>query len=152
MRPATQTAVVAVAAAVGAALGLAAANATGWSDETGSAVMIIGGALLAVAITGFGLIAAGEARCRHLLECGMLAEATVVRVRRTGRAFHAGGGPARPIVHVELDVELPDRPPFRTHTSMPLHESEADMLEPGLRVPVRYDPSHPARVALDMAV
>ncbi len=152
MRRTLPVAVVLLAALAGGAGGFAVAAATGLrGNETATAVLIMGGALVGVAVAGFGIILSMEERCRRLLDCGLPAEATILRVRRTGAALHAPGHAARPFVSVDLEAHVPAYDPIRTHATMALHESEADRLVPGARIPIRYDPAHPARVALDLA-
>jgi hypothetical protein len=152
MRLVRQISVVTATALLAGGAGYGLATLVGVGDNpTAVAVLVAGAALVGVAIAGFAIIMVSDARCRHLLLCGIPAEATILRVRRTGAALHSRHEAARPVLRIDMEAHLPAYQPIFTHATMAMHESEADRLVPGARVPIRYDPDHPARVALDMA-
>jgi hypothetical protein len=88
-------------------------------------------------------------RAQKVLECGTPAEATVVRVEKTGEQRQARG---RGGVERQLACELEVRPaggwPYRARTTQFFAESAQLALRPGAGVVVRYDPAKPKRVAI----
>ena len=88
-------------------------------------------------------------RARKVLEKGTPAEATVVRVDRTGEQRQDLG---RAGVERQLACEVEVRPeggsPYRARTTQFFAKSARSALRPGAEVVVRYDPAKPKRVAI----
>jgi Protein of unknown function (DUF3592) len=88
-------------------------------------------------------------RAQKVLENGTPAEATVVRVEKTGERRQARG---REGVERQLACELEVCPEggsvYRARTTQFFTESAQLALQPGAGVVVRYDPARPKRVAI----
>jgi hypothetical protein len=84
-----------------------------------------------------------------VLQNGTPAEATVVRVEKTGEHRQVGGqGGVERQLAVELDVRGEGGPPYRARTTQFFTKSAQLALQPGTGVVVRYDPTKPKRVAI----
>jgi hypothetical protein len=80
---------------------------------------------------------------RSLQTKGLQAQATILEIRDTGTTINQS-----PLVHLKLQVEPGDRPGFQADTELVINRLQVPQLQPGAKVPVRYDPESHA-VALD---
>jgi hypothetical protein len=84
-----------------------------------------------------------------VLQNGTPAEATVVRVEKTGEHRQVGGrGGVERQLAVELDVRGEGGLPYRARTTQFFSGSAQLALQPGAGVVVCYDPAKPKRVAI----
>jgi hypothetical protein len=82
-------------------------------------------------------------RSRHV---GMTGLATVLHVADTGVVMSD-----RPIVRMQLRVELPGRAPYDVTASAVVPPAAVGLVRPGARVGVMVDPTDPTTVAVDLA-
>jgi hypothetical protein len=87
----------------------------------------------------------GVSEARALQEKGLPAEATIVEIWDTGMTVNND-----PVVGFLLEVRPPDQTSFRAKTKLRISRLDLPRVQPGLVVPVRYDPSDLRRVALDI--
>ncbi|MFP3854710.1 MAG: hypothetical protein ACLFWD_10510 [Anaerolineales bacterium] len=107
--------------------------------------LIASGAMFALAmvgITGAPLLSWG--RNRDVLKDGERGEAVILEMRDTGTTINE-----QPIVSFKLQVEPISGAPFEAETERLIPRLMVPQIQPGTRVPVRYDPRTKA-VALDI--
>ena len=112
-------------------------------------LLSIGMAVIFVCIAALVVTRLPAWRIRGVLEDGTPAEATVVRVRKTGEQRQGRGRAG--VEHqlaVELDVHGGSGSPYRARTTQFFAGSPQLALKPGAEVVVRYDPANPQRVAI----
>jgi hypothetical protein len=80
---------------------------------------------------------------RSLQTRGLPAQATILEIRDTGTTVNNS-----PLVHLKLQVEPGDRPAFQADTEQLINRLQVPQMQPGVSVPVRYDPKSQA-VAID---
>ncbi|MBN2028402.1 MAG: hypothetical protein JW854_16755 [Actinobacteria bacterium] len=85
-----------------------------------------------------------EVERRRLLETGEAAEATIMEVVDTGMTMNE----IYPVVKVRLEVRPPGRPAYQAETQMIINRMDIPQVQPGLVVPVRFDPRRPQHVAV----
>jgi hypothetical protein len=121
-----------------------------WPVTLGIFVLIGGGFLLAWTVaSGLAdrvlhperLDIADPAQLRRV---GVAGSARVLRSERSG-----AGSDDRPLMDVELSVEVPGRPPYLVRRRLSVPRSVAGQLSEGQRVPVLVDPDHPDRLLLE---
>lgn len=143
---------------VGAWVGYWIGHAFGWTTDAefplriGAGAWAIGLSILVSFLSvmaGIGwFVARPLARMRRLLATGAPGHATVRRVWRTGLFMRSRGGPSRHQLGFELDVHPDDGGVYRTTATGLLDEAGEASLAPGAEVTIRYDPAHPASVAV----
>jgi hypothetical protein len=74
---------------------------------------------------------------------GLSAQAVILKIQDTGTTINQS-----PVVHFKLRVEPQDRPSFEAETEQLINRLQVPQFQPGVKVPVRYDPDSHA-VALD---
>ncbi len=84
------------------------------------------------------------ARQKRLMRSGRRAEATILEVEDTGVTVNK----IYPLVKVRLEVRPPDGEPYRAETKMLVNRLAVPQIQPGLVVPVMYDPGDPSSVAI----
>lgn len=109
---------------------------------------LVGGifTVVVVAIIYFSFRAAlgPYAKQKRLMRSGKRAEATILEVEDTGVTINE----IYPLIKVRLEVRPPDGEPYRAETKMLVNRLEVPQIQPGLVVPVMYDPRDPASVAV----
>jgi hypothetical protein len=112
-------------------------------------LLSIGVAVLFICIAALVIAWLPDWRARRVLEKGTPAEATVVRVDRTGEQRQV---PGRAGVERQLACEVEVCPeggvPYRARTTQFFTRSAQSALRPGAGIVVRYDPAQPKRVAI----
>lgn len=78
-----------------------------------------------------------------LLQQGVAAQATILKIWDTGVTLNDN-----PQVGLLLEVQAPDRDPFRVEMKSIISRIALPQIQPGRVVPVRYDPQNPSKVAL----
>ena len=143
---------------VGGWLGYWAGHALGWSENadwpetigggTGAILMSMGMAVLFVALAALVVFFVPQRGVRRVLKTGVAAQATVVRAAETGAVRWTRRGGTHQ-VRCDLEVCLPDTPPFRARATQFVSDVVEGVLQPGAEVTIRYDPEHPSRVAIE---
>ena len=143
---------------VGAWVGYWIGHLAGWSENadwpgtigggSGAVLLSIGVSVLFVALAGLVVFLVPEWRVRRVLRRGAEAEATVVRVHKTGGRSRGFGAVKHQVV-CELEVCPEGGTPYRARTTQFLAETVQTALRPGARVTVRVDPARPTRVAIE---
>ena len=112
-------------------------------------LLSIGMAMLFVCVAALVVTWLPGRRARKVLQKGTPAEATVVRVDKTGeqRQVRGRAGVERQLA-CELDVCPEGGSPYRARTTQFFTDSVRLALQPGAGVVVRYDPAKPKRVAI----
>ena len=112
-------------------------------------LLSIGMAMLFVCVAALVVTWLPGWRARKVLQKGTPAEATVVRVDKTGeqRQVRGRAGVERQLA-CELDVCPEGGSPYRARTTQFFTDSVRLALQPGAGVVVRYDPAKPKRVAI----
>ncbi|SRR5579875_2354906 len=80
---------------------------------------------------------------RRLMRVGLPTEAAIERIKDTHVTVNNS-----PVVNVYLTVRPIDRSPFQARTRLAISRLSVGSLEPGMVVPVRYDPNHPSNVII----
>jgi hypothetical protein len=112
-------------------------------------LLSIGTAVLFVCVAGVVVTWLPAWKAGKVLENGTPAEATVVRVEKTGEQRQVGGwGGVERQLAVELDVRGEGGSPYRARATQFFTRSAQLSLQPGAGVVVRYDPAKPKRVAI----
>ncbi len=75
---------------------------------------------------------------------GLSGQATIVSLREGGPYVNQ-----RPTIPMDLDVELPQREPYRAQARQPVGRLVIGRLQPGATIPVRVDPKDFANVVVD---
>lgn len=75
---------------------------------------------------------------------GLSGQATIVSLSEGGPYVNQ-----RPPITMELDVELPQREPYRAQARQPVGRLVIGRLQPGATIRVRVDPEDLQRVAVD---
>lgn len=84
------------------------------------------------------------AKRKRLMRSGKQAEATILEVEDTGVTINE----IYPLIKVRLEVRPPGGEPYRAETKMLVNRLEVPQIQPGLVVPVMYDPRDPSSVAI----
>lgn len=142
---------------VGAWIGYWVGHALGWSEDAVWPTRIGGGdlAILLSILVSFASVMAGIGwfvarplyRTRRLLATGRPGHATVRRVWRTGLFMNTGAAETHQLAF-ELEMHPDDGGDFEAKAFGILSQADEDALKPGAEVMVRYDPQHPARIAV----
>jgi hypothetical protein len=145
--------VLAIAAGiVGAWLGYWTTNAV-WPLQIGGGdraiLLSIALSALSVAAVGGWFVARPLQRERRLLVTGRQAHATVRKAWRTGLTARDGAGKTRKQLGFELEMHPDGGAAYTVHTTDMLDAATLDAFAPGVEVNVRYDPTHPTRVAVE---
>jgi hypothetical protein len=91
--------------------------------------------------------ATGMSEIRTLRAIGTPAEAEILRIWDTGIKVNDD-----PVIGMEVEVRPAEGDPFRATIARTwISELDVPRFQPGEVIPVRYDPLHPERVALDDA-
>ncbi len=112
--------------------------------------------VLAVLVTVVGVVSSsgcalsdrmsGVSRARAIQATGEPAEATVLEIWDTGITVNDD-----PVVGLRLEVYPADHPPFEaTIPKSRVSRVHLAQFQPGSRIPVKFDPQDPTRVALDV--
>jgi hypothetical protein len=106
--------------------------------------------LIAAAVVSNGCAIAnkmsGVSEARAIQKVGEAASGTVVEVWDTGITVNDD-----PVIGLRLAVQRPGQPPYEAVINKSLvSRIHVPQFQPGWQVPVRVDPSDPARVALDV--
>jgi hypothetical protein len=143
-----------VAAWVGYWLG----HAAGWTTNAEFPLQIGGGdrAILLSILLSFGsvmlgvwwLVARPLRRERRLLATGAPGHGRIVRVWRTGLLMDRGRRGREHQLAFELEMHPDGAPAYATRATRVATEDEEAILTSGTEVDVRYDPVHPASVAV----
>lgn len=75
---------------------------------------------------------------------GLSGQATIVSLSEGGPYVNQ-----RPTITIELDVELPQREPYRAQARQPVGRLVIGRLQPGATIPVRVDPEDLQKVVVD---
>jgi hypothetical protein len=105
------------------------------------------GIMLVVLATGCAAVneMTGISQARELQRTGVAAQALIIRIWDSGMTLNND-----PVVWFELTVHPDGQPPYTATTKSPISRLDVPRFQPGARVPVRYDPADPSRVALDV--
>lgn len=143
---------------VGAWVGYWIGYAAGWSENavwpstigggTGAIVTSIVVSVAFVAASALAIVLVPQRGVRAVLEHGVPAEATVLRVAETGAVRWAREGSRHQVV-CDLEVCPRDRPAYRARTTQFVGPVVEAVLRPGATIVVTYDPGHPSHVAID---
>jgi hypothetical protein len=87
----------------------------------------------------------GISQAQELQVSGLVAEATVLRIWDTGMTVNEN-----PVVGFLLEVRPPDRAAYQAQTKLLIPRLSVPQIQPGAVVTVRYDPTRPSRVSLDV--
>jgi len=158
MRKAPSILFLVLCGAVGAWAGYWLGHLAGWSRDadwpgrigggSGAILLSIGMSVLFVVLAGLLIFLTPQRGVRRVLEDGVPAQATVVRVAETGAQSWAPRG-TRHRVSCELEVRPSDGSPYRARTTQFVSEAVEEALRPGATVVIRFDPSKPTRVAIE---
>jgi Protein of unknown function (DUF3592) len=110
-------------------------------------VALAAGAVLTALLSGCALIdrMSGVAEARSLQESGVQASARILQIWDTGISVNND-----PVIGMRVEVDRPDGTHyFATIPKSLISRLDIPRFQPGATVPVRFDPQHPARVALD---
>jgi len=105
------------------------------------------GTVLAVCLSGCALIdrLSGVAEAKSLQQTGVQASARILQIWDTGITVNND-----PVIGMRVEVERTDGTHyFATIPKSLISRLDIPRFQPGATVPVRFDPQHPARVALD---
>jgi hypothetical protein len=80
---------------------------------------------------------------KKLLEEGVAAQATIIKIWDTGITLNDN-----PQVGMLLEVQPPDKEPFRVEMKSIISRIALPQIQPGSVVPVRYDPDNPSKITL----
>jgi len=109
-----------------------------------AAVLLFEGGMAATLYFVIKAALAPEVERRKLLETGEPAEATILEVRDTGMTVNE----IYPVVKVLLEVRPQGRPAYQAETQMMINRMDIPQVQPGLVVPVKFDPRNPRHVAV----
>jgi hypothetical protein len=87
----------------------------------------------------------GEDRAEEIRKDGVPSRARVIRIWDTGITVNGN-----PVVGMRLEVHPDDEPPFEAETRAMIGRLDIPQIQPGLYVPVKFDPHDHTRVALDI--
>ncbi len=87
----------------------------------------------------------GEDRAEAIRKEGVPAHARILRLWDTGMSVNGN-----PVVGLRLQVRPDDEPPFEAETRALIGRLDIPQVQPGLVVPVKFDPHDHTRVALDI--
>ena len=87
----------------------------------------------------------GISEVKQLQKIGTPAQAEIVQIWDTGMTLNHD-----PVVGMTLRYKIADGSTHTGSTKAPVSRLDIPRIQPGSMVPVRYDPSKPDRVALDM--
>jgi hypothetical protein len=87
----------------------------------------------------------GRKEACEILAIGRPASGLIVRLIDTGTTINND-----PVVEFVLSVTPPGEKPYEAHTKALVSRLDVASMQPGRVVPVKYDPRHPTRVAMDM--
>ena len=76
---------------------------------------------------------------------GVPAQATILKMWDTGTTVNDN-----PLVGLLLEVRPQDRPAYQVQTQSLVSRLKIPLVQTGATVPVKFDPSDPAKVALDL--
>ncbi len=158
MRRALNVIVMVIFGIIGGWAGYWIGHAAGWSENadwpgsigggTGAILLAIGMAVLFVWLAGLAIYILPQWRAGRVLRSGASAEATVVRVEKTGARRQIRGGLQRQLT-CELEVRPEAGSPYRARVTQFVTEAMETALQPGARVTVRVDRAKPTRVAIE---
>ena len=86
----------------------------------------------------------GRGEACDILATGKPATATIVGISDTGVTINQN-----PVVAFDLEVQPDNAAPFRAHTKALVSRLDVPQIQPGRKVPVKFDPKQPSRVAID---
>ncbi|NPV59404.1 MAG: DUF3592 domain-containing protein [Actinobacteria bacterium] len=84
------------------------------------------------------------AKQKRLLRSGRQAEGTILAVEDTGVTVNE----IYPLIKVRLEVRPPGGKPYQAETKMLISRLQVPQIQPGLVVPVMYDPKDPSNVTV----
>jgi len=158
MRKVVNIVIVVLCGVVGGWIGYWVGYALGWSESaewpqtigggTGAILTSMGMSVLFVALAALVVFFVPQRGVRRLLKSGVPAQATVIRAAETGAVSWARQGGTHQVV-CDLEVCLPDAPPYRARATQFVSEVVESVLQPGAEVVIRYDPEHPTHVVID---
>lgn len=158
MRRALNVVVMVICGIIGGWAGYWIGHAAGWSENadwpgnigggTGAILLAIAMAVLFVWLAGLVIYILPQWRAGRVLRSGASAEATVVKVEKTGARRQIRGGLQRQLT-CELEVCPEAGPPYRARVTQFMAEAVEAALQPGARVTVRFDRAKPTRVAIE---
>lgn len=107
------------------------------------------GTIFTVAVFGiifltFHLALGPYAKQKRLLRSGKQATGTILEVEDTGVTINE----IYPLIKVRLEVQPPGGAPYQAETKMLVSRLEVPQIQPGLVVPVLYDPKDPSSVTI----
>lgn len=88
----------------------------------------------------------GMSQAADLQASGVLAEATVLKIWDTGMTVNHD-----PVVGFLLEVRPREGAAYQAETKLLVSRLSIPQIQPGAVVPVRYDPTRPGRVSLDLS-
>jgi hypothetical protein len=139
------TVVATLAVLAGVIIGGIAAGLPAWVIVLICVIAILfDGGMAAVFYFAFKAVLGPEVERRRLLETGEPAEATILTVEDTGITVNE----IYPVVKVLLEVRPQGRPPYQAETQMMINRMDIPHIQPGLVVPVKFDPRRPQHVAV----
>ena len=102
--------------------------------------------LLGVTVVVFWIVLAPQARRNKLARTGVPAEAVILSIAETGWTLNGNYGLAR----LRLQVEPPDGgEPYEVTVKSYINRFEIPSYQPGVRLPVRVDPTDQTKVAVN---
>jgi len=87
----------------------------------------------------------GEDEAKAIRKTGSPARARVLQIWDTGMSLNNN-----PIVGFRLEVHAEGVEPFKAETKAVIGRLDIPQIQPGADLPVKYDPNHHTRVALDI--
>ena len=88
-------------------------------------------------------VTGGSKADRQLMQTGVPAQATIVRIWETGVQVNMS-----PQVGMLLEVQPPGQPPFQAETKTVISQLMIPQFQPGAIVPVKYDPTDNSKIVL----
>lgn len=129
---------------IGALAGMVAALAVAPSAWVALVILLFGLAFFAVFFFAFKLTLGPYAKQKRLLRSGRQAVGTILAVEDTGVTVNE----IYPLIKVRLEVRPPEGEPYRAETKMLVSRLQVPQVQPGLEVPVMYDPKDPSSVTV----
>jgi hypothetical protein len=113
-------------------------------EKTGFLENVILILIIVIALSvGVGPVIWGHFRRGDVLKRGVPAKARIVEIMDTGRRHNTN-----PVVRIRLVVSAAAGNDFPAEITMPLSPVRLTRYQPGVVVPVKYDPRSPERVAI----
>jgi len=87
----------------------------------------------------------GISQTRELQKTGQPAKAVILKISDTGVTVNDD-----PVVWLDLEVHPDNGPEFKARTKCLISRLDVPQFQPGLTIPVRYDPADHSRVGIDV--